>query len=223
MNPSTKIQAQHLSRQAMVYIRQSTPKQVQHNQESTRRQYQLVEQAHEWGWPRPLIKVIDEDLGLSGASSQHRLGFQRLVAAISQDEVGLVTEISRLSRLNSDWHRVIELCAVFSTLIADGDGLYDPRDPNDRLLLGLKGTLHAAELHILQARMRENLLTKPGGVSWPYACQSVIGVWRMAPSPWSLMNKFGTPCTCCSSSSSCSKVGERCRSIFCKTKSRCPV
>lgn len=162
MNPSTKIQAHHLSRQAMVYIRQSTPRQVQLNQESTRRQYQLVEQAHEWGWPRPLIKVIDEDLGLSGASSHHRLGFQRLVATISQDEVGLVlvTEISRLSRLNSDWHRVIELCAVFSTLIADGDGLYDPRDPNDRLLLGLKGTLYAAELHILRARMRENLLNK---------------------------------------------------------------
>jgi DNA invertase Pin-like site-specific DNA recombinase len=162
MNSSTKIQAQHLTRQAIVYIRQSTPRQVQLNQESTRRQYQLVDQAHQWGWPRPLIKVIDEDLGLSGASSHHRLGFQRLVAAISQDEVGLVlvTEISRLSRLNSDWHRVIELCAVFGTLIADADGLYDPRDPNDRLLLGLKGTLYAAELHILRARMRENLLNK---------------------------------------------------------------
>lgn len=162
MNPSTKIEAQHLSRQAIVYIRQSTPKQVQLNQESTRRQYQLVDRAHEWGWPRPLIKIIDEDLGLSGASSHQRLGFQRLVAAISQDEVGLVlvTEISRLSRLNSDWHRVIELCAVFGTLIADADGLYDPRDPNDRLLLGLKGTLYAAELHILRARMRENLLNK---------------------------------------------------------------
>ncbi len=162
MNPSTKIQAQHLTRQAIVYIRQSTPKQVQLNQESTRRQYQLVDRAHEWGWPRPLIKVIDEDLGLSGTSSHQRLGFQRLVAAISQDEVGLVlvTEISRLSRLNSDWHRVIELCAVFGTLIADADGIYDPHDPNDRLLLGLKGTLYAAELHILRARMRENLLNK---------------------------------------------------------------
>jgi len=162
MNPSTKIQAQHLTRQAIVYIRQSTPKQVQLNQESTRRQYQLVDRAHEWGWPRPLIKVIDEDLGLSGTSSHQRVGFQRLVAAISQDEVGLVlvTEISRLSRLNSDWHRVIELCAVFGTLIADAEGIYDPHDPNDRLLLGLKGTLYAAELHILRARMRENLLNK---------------------------------------------------------------
>lgn len=162
MSSSTKIQAHHLTRQAVVYIRQSTPKQVQLNQESTRRQYQLADQAHAWGWPQPLIKVIDDDLGLSGASSHQRVGFQRLVAAISLGEVGLVlvTEVSRLSRLNSDWHRVIELCAVFDTLIADDDGLYDPRDPNDRLLLGLKGALFAAELHILQARMRTNLLNK---------------------------------------------------------------
>jgi DNA invertase Pin-like site-specific DNA recombinase len=162
MSPSPKIQPQHLSRQAVVYIRQSTPKQVQCNQESTRRQYQLVDQAHDLGWPQPLIKVIDDDLGLSGASSTHRLGFQRLVAEISLGQVGLVlvTEVSRLSRLNSDWHRVIELCAVFQTLIADEDGVYDPRDPNDRLLLGLKGTLFAAELHILRARMHGNLLNK---------------------------------------------------------------
>jgi DNA invertase Pin-like site-specific DNA recombinase len=162
MTLSPKIQAQHLARQAIVYVRQSTPKQVLLNQESTRRQYQLAEVAHEWGWPRPLIQVIDDDLGLSGASSHHRVGFQRLVAAISLGEVGLVlvTEVSRLSRLNSDWHRVIELCAVFETLIADGDGLYDPRQVNDRLLLGLKGTLFSAELHILHARMRESLLNK---------------------------------------------------------------
>jgi DNA invertase Pin-like site-specific DNA recombinase len=159
---SPKIQAHHLARQAVVYIRQSTPKQVQLNQESTRRQYQLADVAHDWGWPRPLIKVFDNDLGLSGASSYHRIGFQRLVSAISLGEVGLVlvTEVSRLSRLNSDWHRVIELCAVFETLIADGDGLYDPRDINDRLLLGLKGTLFSAELHILRARMHESLLNK---------------------------------------------------------------
>jgi len=161
IDPS-KIQTHHLTRQAMVYVRQSTPKQVQLNQESTRRQYQLADLAHAWGWPRPLIQAIDEDLGLSGASSHHRTGFQRLVAAVSLGQVGLVlvTEISRLSRLDSDWHRVIELCAVFETLIADDDGIYDPRDINDRLLLGLKGTLFSAELHILHARMRENLLNK---------------------------------------------------------------
>jgi len=157
-----KIQSHHLSRQALVYVRQSTLKQVQLNQESTRRQYQLADLAQAWGWPRPRVQVIDEDLGLSGASSHQRTGFQRLVAAISLGEVGLVlvTEVSRLSRLNSDWHRVIELCAVFETLIADDDGIYDPRDINDRLLLGLKGTLFSAELHILHARMRENLLHK---------------------------------------------------------------
>jgi DNA invertase Pin-like site-specific DNA recombinase len=162
MTVSPKIQGHHLARQAVVYVRQSTPKQVQLNQESTRRQYQLADLAHAWGWPRPLIQTIDDDLGLSGASSHHRAGFQRLIAAISLGEVGLVlvTEISRLSRLNSDWHRVIELCAVFETLIADGDGLYDPREVNDRLLLGLKGTLFSAELHILRARMRDNLLNK---------------------------------------------------------------
>jgi DNA invertase Pin-like site-specific DNA recombinase len=162
MNASIQVQADQLNKQAIVYIRQSTAKQVQQNQESTRRQYQLAERAHEMGRPQPLIRVIDDDLGISGASSDHRLGFQKLVTALSLGEVGiiLVTEISRVSRLNSDWHRVIELCAVFDTLIADEDGCYDPRDPNDRLLLGLKGTLFAAELHILHARMRGNLLNK---------------------------------------------------------------
>jgi DNA invertase Pin-like site-specific DNA recombinase len=162
MNRETLIQPSHLRRSALVYVRQSTPKQVALNQESTRRQYQLTEMAQKLGWPRPRISVIDDDLGLSGTSSSERLGFQRLVAAISLGEVGLVlvTEVSRLSRLNSDWHRVIELCAVFATLIADEDGLYDPRDPNDRLVLGLKGTLFSAELHILRARMRGGLLNK---------------------------------------------------------------
>jgi DNA invertase Pin-like site-specific DNA recombinase len=162
MNAVTKIRAQHLGRLALVYIRQSTPKQVQLNPESTRRQYELAEKAHQFGWPQPLIRVIDNDLGLSGASSHQRAGFQHLVASISLGEVGmvLVIEVSRLSRLNSDWHRVIELCAVFETLIADEDGIYDPRDPNDRLVLGLKGTLFAAELHILRARMRGSLLNK---------------------------------------------------------------
>src|SRR5919199_827139 len=119
-------------------------------------------EARHLGWAMPQIEVIDEDLGLSGASSQARTGFQRLGAAIGLGEVGivLVTEVSRLSRRNSDWHRVIELCAVFRTLIADEDGAYCAHDPNDRLLLGVKGTLFAAELHILHARMRGNLLNK---------------------------------------------------------------
>ena len=160
--PNAKLQPRHLQLQAIVYVRQSTPRQVLENQESTRRQYQLAEQARQLGWPSPQVLVIDDDLGMSGASSHQRGGFQRLVAAIGLGEVGmvLVTEVSRLSRRNSDWHRVIELCAVFRTLIADEDGIYDPQDPNDRLLLGVKGTLFAAELHILRARMRGNLLNK---------------------------------------------------------------
>ena len=159
---SPKVEPRHLRLRAIVYVRQSTPRQVQANQESTRRQYQLAERARQMGWAAPQIEVIDEDLGLSGASSQARTGFQRLVAAIGLGEVGivLVTEVSRLSRRNSDWHRVIELCAVFRTLIADEDGVYCAHDPNDRLLLGVKGTLFAAELHILHARMRGNLLNK---------------------------------------------------------------
>jgi len=162
MNAVLKIQLYHLNLQAMVYLRQSTPKQVLLHPESTKRQYQLAAVAQQGGWPAPQIVVIDEDLGLSGTSSAQRTGFQRLVTAISLGTVGivLVTEISRLSRLNSDWHRVIELCAVFQTLIADEDGIYDPRDPNDRLLLGLKGTLFAAALDILRHRMRGNLLNK---------------------------------------------------------------
>ncbi|WP_145145859.1 recombinase family protein [Roseomonas gilardii] len=159
---SPKLEPRHLQRRAIVYVRQSTARQVLVNQESTRRQYQLAERARQMGWSAPQVEVIDEDLGLSGASSHARTGFQRLVAAIGLGEVGivLVTEVSRLSRLNSDWHRVIELCALFQTLIADEDGLYCPQDPNDRLLLGVKGTLFAAELHILHARMRGNLLNK---------------------------------------------------------------
>ena len=137
---ATKIQPQHRQRQALVYVRQSTTKQLAVNQESTRRQYQLAERAQALGWPAPRVVVIDDDLGLSGVGSAARAGFQRLVSAIGLGEVGaiFVTEVSRLSRLNSDWHRVIELCAVCDTLIADEDGIDDPADPNDRLVLGLK-------------------------------------------------------------------------------------
>jgi DNA invertase Pin-like site-specific DNA recombinase len=157
-----KAEPRHLGLLAVVYVRQSTPQQVQNNAESTRRQYALADRARRMGWPETAIHVIDEDLGLSGASSGGRAGFQWLVAAIGMGEVGivLVTEVSRLSRLNSDWHRVIELCALFGTLTADEDGIYDPRNPSDRLLLGVKGTLFAAELHVLQARMRGALTSK---------------------------------------------------------------
>ena len=112
---SPKVEARHLRLLAVVYVRQSTPQQLQNNQESTRRQYDLALRARQMGWPETAVRVIDDDLGMSGASSQNRAGFQRLVTSIGMGEVGivLVTEVSRLSRLNSDWHKVIELCAVF--------------------------------------------------------------------------------------------------------------
>jgi DNA invertase Pin-like site-specific DNA recombinase len=159
---STKIRGHHLERLALVYIRQSSPQQVAENRESTARQYALVDRAFDFGWPRTQIEVIDDDLGLSGKSVEGRLGFQRLLAEVSLDHVGLILglEISRLARSNRDWHQLLELCGVFHTLLADQDGLYDPCDYNDRLLLGIKGTLREAELHILKGRMNEGKLNK---------------------------------------------------------------
>ena len=136
---SPKIQPWHLDRLAIVYIRQSTPQQVAENRESTNRQYALVNRAIELGWPRERILVIDEDQGKSAATADDRLGFQRLLAEVSLDHVGIILdlEMSRLARSCKDWHQLLELCALFRTLLADQDGLYDPTDHNDRLLLGL--------------------------------------------------------------------------------------
>ena len=138
---------------AIVYVRQSTLDQVINNVESRRRQYGLVERARQLGWAD--ISVIDDDLGRSGASVEGRLGFQRLVADVGLGKVGLVlgVEMSRLARSCRDWHQLLGICALFDTLIADADGVYDPANYNDRLLLGLKGTMSEAELHILKARM----------------------------------------------------------------------
>jgi DNA invertase Pin-like site-specific DNA recombinase len=157
-----KIQRQHRERTAMVYIRQSTPQQVERHQESTRLQYALVDRAFQFGWARDSIVVIDDDLGRSGASIEGRLGFQRLVAEVGLGHVGLVlgVEMSRLARSCRDWHQLLEICALFDTLIADADGVYDPASYNDRLLLGLKGTMSEAELHILKARMLEGKRAK---------------------------------------------------------------
>jgi DNA invertase Pin-like site-specific DNA recombinase len=129
-----------LSRKAVVYVRQSTPQQILHNQESTQRQYALRQRAVQLGWPADGVTVIDEDQGHSGASAQDRPGFQSLLAQVALDQVGLVLglEASRLARSNKDWHQLLEVCAIFRTLLADQDGVYDPTDYNDRLLLGLK-------------------------------------------------------------------------------------
>src|SRR5438477_3503509 len=150
-----KITTAHLSRLAYLYVRQSTLRQVLENTESTHRQYALRERAVALGWPPDRIVVIDSDLGQSGASAADREGFQRLVTDVSLGRVGIVLglEVSRLARNSTDWHRLLELCALTDTLILDEDGLYNPASFNDRLLLGLKGTMSEAELHVLRARL----------------------------------------------------------------------
>lgn len=157
-----KVRAFHRERLAVVYVRQSTVQQVLDHQESTRLQYGLVSRAQALGWEASRILVIDEDLGKSGTSTQGRAGFGRLVSEVSLDHVGIIfgIEMSRLARSNKDWHQLLELCALFHTLIADLDGIYDPVQYNDRLLLGLKGTLSEAELHILKQRMHQGRLNK---------------------------------------------------------------
>jgi len=162
MNERAKITASHLSRQAIVYLRQSSPAQVESNRESTERQYSLASKAHELGWPEDRIVVIDEDLGLSGAGAVVRSGFDRLTAEVVHARVGLVLglEVSRLARNNAEWHRLIDLAGLTDTLIGDGDGIYHPVLFNDRLLLGLKGTMSEAELHVLRARLNGGIRNK---------------------------------------------------------------
>ena len=159
---SSKVMADHLDRDAYLYVRQSSLQQVQDHRESTARQYDLKRRAQALGWATEQIVVIDEDLGLSGASAAERSGFQRLVADVGLGRVGLVMglEVSRLARNSSDWHRLLEICALAETLILDEDGIYDPSHFNDRLLLGLKGTMSEAELHVLRARLLGGQLNK---------------------------------------------------------------
>jgi len=158
----TKVTASHLKRDAFLYVRQSTLHQVVQNTESTQRQYALQQRAVALGWPMDRVHVIDCDLGHSGASAADREGFQQLVTEVSLGRAGLVLglEVSRLARNSADWQRLLELCALADTLILDEDGLYDCNDFNDRLLLGLKGTLSEAELHFLRARLRGGILNK---------------------------------------------------------------
>jgi DNA invertase Pin-like site-specific DNA recombinase len=152
---SPKIQQTHYDRLAVVYVRQSHPQQVIRHQESTRLQYGLAKHAQTLGWSQSQVLVSDEDLGKSAASVAGRSGFQRLVAEVSLAHVGIIfgLEMSRLARSNRDWHHLLEGCALFGTLIGDLDGIYDPTDYNDRLLLGLKGAMSEAELHVLKQRM----------------------------------------------------------------------
>jgi DNA invertase Pin-like site-specific DNA recombinase/DNA-binding transcriptional MerR regulator len=147
---------------AIVYVRQSTQHQVLEHRESTARQYALADRAIALGWPAAAVEVIDEDQGRSGSSAEGRSGFQRLLAAVSSDRVGIILglEMSRLARSCKDWHALLELCAIYRTLLADADGLYDPSQYNDRLLLGLKGTMSEAELHILKSRLQQGMWNK---------------------------------------------------------------
>ena len=151
-----------LRRAAVVYVRQSSPSQLERNTESTQRQYALVNRAVELGFPRAAVVVIDEDLGVSGSGVAERSGFARLAAEVALGHVGLVLglEVSRLARNNADWYRLLDLCAITDTLIGDGDGLYHPRAFNDRLVLGLKGTMSEAELHVLRARLEGGIRSK---------------------------------------------------------------
>ena len=156
------VTAHHLIRLACLYVRQSTLQQVMENTESTSRQYALRERARALGWADERIVVSDQDVGHSGTSTADRLGFQRLVAEVGLGHVGLVLglEVSRLARNSSDWHHLLEICALTHTLILDEEGLYDPSTFNDRLLLGLKGTMSEAELFVLRARLQGGILNK---------------------------------------------------------------
>lgn len=162
MNESLKVQPHHLERAAYLYVRQSSMKQVVENVESTKRQYALRARATALGWSDDRVIVIDSDQGQSGASAAWREGFQRLVSEVGMGQAGIVMglEVSRLARNNADWHRLLEICALADTLILDEDGVYDPANFNDRLLLGLKGTMSEAELHVLKARLRGGILNK---------------------------------------------------------------
>src|SRR6195256_3920339 len=160
MNP--KISDQQQTKPAYIYVRQSTLAQVRHHQESTERQYALQQKARELGWRETSIRILDRDLGVSGAHTTGRTDFKTLVADVSMGQVGAVfaLEASRLARSNADWHRLLELCALTRTLVIDEDGCYDPADFNDQLLLGLKGTMSQAELHLLRARLHGGKLNK---------------------------------------------------------------
>lgn len=162
MSDNQKIKSAHLQRVAYVYVRQSTAAQVQYNRESTDRQYNLAQRAVALGWTKQQVNIIDEDLAQSGSSSAHRGGFTKMTAEVALGQVGLILslEVSRVARNNADWYRLLDLCSVTDTLIGDEDGLYHPGLFNDRLLLGLKGTMAEAELHVIRARLEGGIRNK---------------------------------------------------------------
>ena len=162
MSDTSKVTPSHTHRAAVIYVRQSSSAQVEHNRESTERQYALVHRAVDLGWQREQVTIIDDDLGLSGSGIAKRAGFARLAADVALAKVGIVLglEVSRLARNNADWYRLLDLCGMTDTLIGDADGVYHPALFNDRLVLGLKGTMSEAELHILRARLDGGIRNK---------------------------------------------------------------
>jgi DNA invertase Pin-like site-specific DNA recombinase len=162
MNDLAKVKPNHIQRTAFVYVRQSSPAQVEYNRESTVRQYALREKAQELGWAKEQVIVIDEDLGLSGSGFAERSGFTRMTAEVALGHVGIVfgLEVSRVARNNADWYRLFDLCSITDTLVGDSDGIYHPALFNDRLVLGLKGIMAEAELHILRARLEGGIRNK---------------------------------------------------------------
>jgi len=185
---SPKLRPWHLDRVAVVYVRQSTPQQVLDHKESTARQYALADRAVALGWPRDRVATIDDDLGKSGQSIEGRPGFQRLLAEVAPDRVGLILglEMSRLARSCKDWHQLLELCGRYRVLLADADGVFDPTDHSDRLLLGLHGVMNEAELHVLKQRMYLGKLNKAkrgelfSGQPIGYI-RSATGAWAIDP------------------------------------------
>jgi DNA invertase Pin-like site-specific DNA recombinase len=162
MSDNSKITATHLRRLALVYVRQSTAAQVEYNRESTERQYRLTDRAAQLGWKHEQIEVLDQDLGISGSGLSERAGFTHMTAEVALGRVGIVLglEVSRLARNNADWYRLLDLCGTTDTLIGDADGIYHPGMFNDRLVLGLKGTMSEAELHVLRARLNGGIRNK---------------------------------------------------------------
>jgi DNA invertase Pin-like site-specific DNA recombinase/uncharacterized protein YndB with AHSA1/START domain len=162
MNDASKVKPSHTQRTAFVYIRQSSPAQVEYNRESTARQYALVEKACQLGWAKEQVILIDEDLGVTGSGFAERSGFARLTAEVALGHAGIVfgLEVSRMARNNADWYRLFDLCSITDTLVGDGDGIYHPALFNDRLVLGMKGIMAEAELHILRARLEGGIRNK---------------------------------------------------------------
>ena len=162
MGSNEKINATHLQRFAYVYVRQSSTAQVQHNRESTERQYNLAGRAAQLGWLPSQVQIIDDDLARSGSNATERGGFAKMTTEVALGHVGLILsiEVSRVARNNADWYRLLDLCGVTDTLIGDEDGIYHPGLFNDRLLLGLKGTMAEAELHVIRARLEGGIRNK---------------------------------------------------------------